>query len=156
MNPIKSNTRGVFTEAVVQRCSIKKAFLENSQNSQENTCARVYSFTKKETLAQVFSCEFCKISKNTSGGYFFNQNPTVKHLRWTVLRTCSLFSQNVPSYMFGRGSEYTCVFIYLIKHLLYPIRIAIKFSTKNTFEMSLGRQKFRKIQRKTLVSEFLF
>ena len=28
-------------EAVVQRCSVKKVFLEISQNSQENTCARV-------------------------------------------------------------------------------------------------------------------
>ena len=28
------------TEAVVQRCSVKKVFLEISQNSQENTCAR--------------------------------------------------------------------------------------------------------------------
>ena len=56
-------------EALVQRCSVKKMFLEISQNSQENTCARV-SFLiklqtcnciKKETLAQVFSCEFCEI-----------------------------------------------------------------------------------------------
>ena len=36
----------------------KKVFLEISQNSQENT------FIKKETLAQVFSCYFCEISKN--------------------------------------------------------------------------------------------
>ena len=28
-------------EAVAQMCSIKKVFLEISQNSQENTCARV-------------------------------------------------------------------------------------------------------------------
>ena len=28
-------------EAVAQRCSLKKVFLEISQNSQENTCARV-------------------------------------------------------------------------------------------------------------------
>ena len=28
-------------KAAVQRCSIKKLYLENSQNSQENTCARV-------------------------------------------------------------------------------------------------------------------
>ena len=27
-------------EAVAQRCSVKKMFLEISQNSQENTCAR--------------------------------------------------------------------------------------------------------------------
>ena len=29
------------TEAAVQKCSVKKVFLEISQNSQENTCARV-------------------------------------------------------------------------------------------------------------------
>ena len=50
-------------EAVVQRCSLKKVFLENWQNSKENTCASVSfliklqtwacKFVKKETLAQV-------------------------------------------------------------------------------------------------------
>ena len=50
-------------------------FLEISQNSQENTSAGesflikllalARSFIKKETLAQVFSCEFCKISENS-------------------------------------------------------------------------------------------
>ena len=50
-------------------------FLEILQNSQENTCARVsfliklqalaFNFIKKETLAQVFSCEFWEISKDT-------------------------------------------------------------------------------------------
>ena len=50
---------------------MKKVFLEISQNSQENNSARI-SFLiklqakgKKEILAQVFSCEFCEISKNT-------------------------------------------------------------------------------------------
>ena len=62
-------------EAVARRSSIKKEFLEILQNSQENTCARVTfliklqtsacNFIEKETLAQVFSCEFSKISKNT-------------------------------------------------------------------------------------------
>ena len=64
-----------LTEAVIRRCSVKKVFLEILQNSQKNTCARVSfliklqtsacNFIKKETLAQVFSCEFCKISKNS-------------------------------------------------------------------------------------------
>ena len=31
----------LHAEAVVQSCSVKKVFLEISQNSQENTCARV-------------------------------------------------------------------------------------------------------------------
>ena len=43
-------------------CSMKKVFLEILQNSQENTCTRA---SKKETLAQVFSCECCEISKTT-------------------------------------------------------------------------------------------
>ena len=37
-----------------QKCSMKKVFLEISCN-----------FTKKETLALMFSCEFCEISKKT-------------------------------------------------------------------------------------------
>ena len=38
------------TEAVVQRCSIKNVFLEISNNSHENTCARV-SFLIKLQLS---------------------------------------------------------------------------------------------------------
>ena len=38
-------------------------FLEISQNLQEKTYARVPFF--KESLAQVFSCEFEEITKNT-------------------------------------------------------------------------------------------
>ena len=65
----------MWTEAVVWRCSVKKMFLEILQNSQENTCAKVsfliklqaeaFNFIKKETLIQVFSCEFCEISKDS-------------------------------------------------------------------------------------------
>ena len=44
----------------------KKRVLRNfAQTSQENTCARVSIFIKIEAPAQVFSCEFCEISKNT-------------------------------------------------------------------------------------------
>ena len=60
------NAKKISSEAVARRCSVKKVFLEISQDSQESTCARVSHLT--ETLAQVFSCKFCKISKNT---FFF-------------------------------------------------------------------------------------
>ena len=62
----------------------QKLFLEIAKNSQENACARVSfliklqvacNFVKKETLAQVFSCEFCEIPKNTF---------STEHLRDTV------------------------------------------------------------------------
>ena len=44
----KSNTKGgkANIEAVAQRCSVKEVFLKISQNSQENTCARVYFLIK--------------------------------------------------------------------------------------------------------------
>ena len=55
-------------------CSVKKVFLKILQNSLESICVRVSflinlqakacNFIKKETLAQVFSCEYCEISKN--------------------------------------------------------------------------------------------
>ena len=68
-----------------RRCSIKKVFWKISQNSQENTCATVSfliklqasacNFIKKETLAQAFSCVFCKI---------FNNIFLIQHLRVTA------------------------------------------------------------------------
>ena len=80
-----------LSEAVTQRCSVKKEFLEISQNSQENTCARVKvaalrpeacNVIKKETLAQVFSCEFCQMSKNT---FFYRTHPVAASvLLWIV------------------------------------------------------------------------
>ena len=56
----------IMSEAFSQKCSVKKMFLEISQNSQENTCSSgLQIYFKKKTLAQVLSCEFCEVSKNT-------------------------------------------------------------------------------------------
>ena len=62
-------------KAVTPTYFVKKVFLEISQNSQENTCAKVSiliklrarfcNFIKIETLAQVFSCEILEFSKST-------------------------------------------------------------------------------------------
>ena len=86
--------RGI--ETVTQIHSVKKVFLDISQNSLGNTCARVsiliklqgwdpeaWNFIKKETLAQMFSCEICKISKNA----FFSEP-----LRWLLLRAPNFVS----------------------------------------------------------------
>ena len=55
----------VSTEAATRGVLLKNVFLEISQNSQKNTCVKACNFIKKETLAQLFFCEFFKISKNT-------------------------------------------------------------------------------------------
>ena len=76
----------IFTlnmEAATGGVLLEKLILKISQISQENTCVRVsfliklqasgqaFNFIKKETLTQVFSCEFSKIFKNT----FFHRTP---------------------------------------------------------------------------------
>ena len=46
--------KGKMLETVVRRCSLEKVFLEISQNSQENACARVSFFIKGDFGAGVF------------------------------------------------------------------------------------------------------
>ena len=63
-------------EAVAQRCSMKRClwkFLKTHRKIPE-AC----NFIKKETLTQVFSCEFYGISKNMF---------LAEHLRWLLLQT---------------------------------------------------------------------
>ena len=89
------------SEAVVRMCSVKKLFLEISQNSQENTCDRVSclinlqakacNFIIKEILAQVLCCEFCEISKNT----FFYRTPPVAA---SLVSTVTLQNQKINNF----------------------------------------------------------
>ena len=78
---------------------LKKGFLKTSQNSQENTCARVfflksckleaYIFIKKKTQAQVFSCEFCEIFKKT----FFKEHPRkFASALWITFKLCDTYA----------------------------------------------------------------
>ena len=93
----------LFAEAVVPRCYVKKVLLEISQNSQTKVC----NFIKKESLAQVFSCEFCEISKNT----FFTEH------RWLLLFlsqieiTCKLLTEiTVLKTINNKVSKFTLFF----------------------------------------------
>ena len=53
-----------ISEAAVCACSTKQLFLKILQNSQENTCTRIFfqpticNFIEKETPAYIFFCEF--------------------------------------------------------------------------------------------------
>ena len=110
-------TEGSFRSSH-QRGSVKKVFLEISQNSQENTCARVSFliklqnkpatlFLKKETLAQEFSYEFCEISKNT----FFTERLCTTasdhfcHHVGTSWSNCNCIA-NLERFFRGHCSEY--------------------------------------------------
>ena len=72
----------MFSRSSHRRCSITKDVLRNfAKFTRKHLCQSLFfnkvagNFIKKETLAQVFSFEFCEISKNT----FFTE-----HLRITV------------------------------------------------------------------------
>ena len=64
-----------------RRCSVKKSVLRNfAKVTGKYLCQSLFfnkvaglacNFIKKESLAQVFSCEFCEISENT----FFHRRP---------------------------------------------------------------------------------
>ena len=68
-----------------RRCYVRKGVLRNfAKFTGKNQCQSLFfnkaaGFIKRETLAQVFSCEFCEISKNT----FFRE-----HLRPTASKLC--------------------------------------------------------------------
>ena len=47
-----------FSEAVLQKCSVKKSILKYFQNFWTKLHLSISNFIKKETLTQVFSCEF--------------------------------------------------------------------------------------------------
>ena len=74
-----------LTSEAATRGVLYEMFLKILQNSLENTCARVSfliklqacNFIKKETLAQVFSYEFCEIFETN----FFTEHLWVNFLR---------------------------------------------------------------------------
>ena len=75
-----------YTEAIAQRCSAKKVFLEILQNSQENTSARVSfliklqasacNFIKKRLWHRCFPVNYAK---------FLTAPLLTEHLRWLLL-----------------------------------------------------------------------
>ena len=63
------------SEAVTRRCSVVGALENFAKFTGKHLCQSLFfnNFIKKETLAQMFSCEFCEIFKNT----FFKRTPLV-------------------------------------------------------------------------------
>ena len=96
------------------KCCIKNMFLEISENSQENSCVRVFfliklqASIKKESLVHVFSCECYEISKNT----FF-----IEHL-WTTA-SVGLWFKYISTNLYVLFLLFVIVFV-LWSH--YPIQ----------------------------------
>ena len=61
-----SDKHFVFFRSSHRRYSVRKSVLSNfAKFTRKHLCQSLIFNIKKETMAEVFSCEFCKISKNT-------------------------------------------------------------------------------------------
>ena len=83
------------SEGITRKCSVKKLFLEISQYSQENTCARVSfescrvcNFIKKDTLPRCFPGNFAKFARISF---------LTEHLRLLFLNICNLYLELITS-----------------------------------------------------------
>ena len=75
-------TTDIYEAEKSERVITTKRCLHIKKLSPALTCSylpEACNFIKKETLAQVFSCQFCEISKNT----FLTEHP-----RWLLLQIC--------------------------------------------------------------------
>ena len=117
------------SEKVVQSCSVKQVFLKISQIFQESNCSRDFflikrllkTFIKNDTLAKVFSCEFCELRTP-----FF-----VKHL-W-----CLLLSFHYLEYYRKKGFNTLSVFIENTEVYSKPFqtsRMELSATTFNSFQ----------------------
>ena len=108
-----------FAEAVTQRYSVRKGVLRNfAKFTGKHLCQSLFfnevasaacNFIKKETLAQVFSCEFCEISKN---------NVFTEHLCTTAVYISGRYVINV--YVSG-----DCVIFVLFSCFIYVTFVTI-------------------------------
>ena len=114
----------IYTEAVAQRCSVKKMFWNISQNSLEKTCARVSfliklqaevcNFIKKGTLAQVYSSEFYEISRNI---FSYKTSPLAASARSKFIMV-----EKIPPQIIHKTLLWT--YITLHKKWSFPLRIS--------------------------------
>ena len=122
--------------------------LDISQNSQKNNCARVpfliklqalglKLYIKKENLAQVFSCESCKISKNT----FFTEHLWVSDSNFWMSKWSGYCPQTFLSLRLGITELKTFLAIcYTAKNtVISPNFLVWKFCGKAQFPHSFGR-----------------
>ena len=83
------------TEAVTERCSVKKVFLKISKSSQENTCARVSFLIKLQAISippeNIRNGLQLYLKRDSGKGAYVNyvkflRTPfSTEHLRWLFL-----------------------------------------------------------------------
>ena len=125
-----------------ERCSIKKGVLWNftkhlwkhlRKHLRKHLCQSLFfnkacNFIKKETLTQVFSCEFCEISKNT----FFTEHlwtTASKQIKLSILNRSNCWLTNtIPMFrnFYSWTTKYfVIIFVYHFIHFVLDVRFII-------------------------------
>ena len=117
--------RKCSSEAVTQRCSAKKRFLEILENSQESTCESLFinkvagqgwQHYLKRAPGKGVSCEFCKIWKNNWQLLLVLQNgcsyklPDIIHQKISVLKSLFDTVRSLKACNFNKKETSTQVF----------------------------------------------
>ena len=140
---LRKNVRETFTQFQTQndagncryRSSLlqlfcKKVFLENSQNSQENTCTRVSFLIKLQAWGLVFSSEFCKISENS---FSYTTPPVAPSIGNNVTLNYPVMTLPDNLLLICRFKDHNLVFCSLSLHKKwsFPLRISSANVTKS-------------------------
>ena len=111
----------VFNEgilkAVVQRCSVKKVFLEISQNSQENTCTRVSFLIRLQRPATLFKKRRWHRCFPVNFVKFLGTPFYTEHLWWLLLAFCHPPTSN-PQVKIGGFIFVASFYFHILKSLL--------------------------------------
>ena len=103
-------------------------FLKNIGNYKEtihDEGLRPATLLKKENLAQVFSCEFCKVSKNT---FFTDHLRVISSLSYTTKLRKDLFPMKIAICGMGTFSQNISRYVYFQAMVFLWILISIKLS----------------------------
>ena len=113
----------LFYRSSYQSCPTKKGVLRNfTKFTGKHMCQSLFNkvagfmpstLLKKETLAQVFSSEFCKISKNT----FFTEHP------WTNASIFNKIRDRISLRQWSELSINTRERIWIFLHFIYLLHI---------------------------------
>ena len=130
---------GKFWETACKRCSVKNMFLKISQNSQKNSCVRVFfnkvAVLRSATLLKKRLWHRCSL---VSFARFLRTPFFIEHLRWWLLNFawfCVLFIK--------------VYFIFPIIVILYLIVVSIDFCFC-TFSLKPHRQIYQQQHQTTL------
>ena len=107
--------------SIHRMCSVRKGVLRNfAKFTGKHLCQSL--FFKKETLAQVFSCEICDISKNT---FFTEHLWATAFVVWTrsKIKKSKILNSNIHAHVCERISCYSMIMLKVLRNVIFELAL---------------------------------